>query len=155
MAIPSLLIDSTVRVGDKFRIDVTRTFLKPNELLESIDIELSDGGDSYNLYQETANETTSDQWFIDYAYDVDDTNVITLTIVSDLGVNILEKTVISKIAADDLTLATDSDLLSHEPNIMEYLPNGRNSFIYMHRNVTELILQNLSERRILKIMAIS
>jgi hypothetical protein len=46
----------------------------------------------------------------------------------------------------DSLFSNDSDLVQHEPDILKYLPDGKNSYKYAHRRAQELILKFLDEK---------
>jgi hypothetical protein len=51
---------------------------------------------------------------------------------------------------EDALLSSDNDLMPYEPDILNYLPKGKNSYIYVHRKAQERILAYLDEQRIWK-----
>jgi hypothetical protein len=46
----------------------------------------------------------------------------------------------------DNLFSSDSDLVSHEPDLMSWLPAGKNSYKYAHRRAQEMILGYLDEK---------
>jgi len=51
-----------------------------------------------------------------------------------------------KTAEEDCLFSNDQDLVEHEHDILEWLPDGRSSFIYIHRRAKERIFKWLEER---------
>jgi len=85
--------------------------------------------------------------FLDYQYSTTGIKTITARINSvDLAtstVNILSE-------VNDITFASDQDLIKHRGDILNYVRTGRNSFIDKHRLVKELIVDFVNRRGILK-----
>ena len=47
--------------------------------------------------------------------------------------------------AGDALFSRDADLISHADDVTKFLPEGKNSFLYMHRRSQDLILAHLDE----------
>lgn len=46
----------------------------------------------------------------------------------------------------DALFSSDSDLIEHEPDLLKWLPDGKNSYKFIHRRAQELILAFLDEQ---------
>lgn len=132
-----------VQVDEKFRIDCTKTFVHPgNHSIQSMTVEVEGGGDSFTI--------TSDK-FLDYAYSTSGTKTITVTVVhTGQGHANVTKTasILVKTAAEEKLFSNDSDLISHEVDILNYLPEYKADYKYAHRLAQETILNDLNERGI-------
>ena len=130
----------TLQVDEKFRIDCTKTFVHPGgHTIDSMTVEVEGGGDSFTI--------TTDQ-FLDYAYSTSGTKTITVTVTHSGGLGNVTKTgtVEVKTAAAEKLFSNDSDLISHEIDILNYLPEYKADYRYAHRLAQETILNDLNER---------
>lgn len=130
-----------LQVDEKFRIDCTKTFVHPGgHNIQSMTVEVEGGGDSFTI--------TTDQ-FLDYAYSTSGTKTITVTVVhtGQGHVNVTKTaTIVVKTAAAEKLFSNDSDLISHEIDILNYLPEYKADYRYAHRLAQETILNDLNER---------
>lgn len=133
------LYQQKVQVDEKFRIDATKTFLHPGDAnIQSITIVPEDGADTYTV--------TSDK-YLDYAYDSAGTKTITVTLNhTGQGGSVTKTDTIEVVSeADEKLFSVDSDLISHEPQILEYLPSYKSDYRYVHRLAQSMILAKLDE----------
>lgn len=136
------LYQDKVQVDEKFRIDATKTFLHPGDAnIQSITIQPEASGDTYTV--------TSDK-FVDYAYATDGTKTITVTLNHTGQAGSVTKTATIEVvtAANEKLFSNDSDLISHEVDILNYLPEYKADYRYAHRLAQETILNDLNERGI-------
>lgn len=141
--------DSLVRVGDKIRIDCTKTFaakgspaitqvrIRPESAHSFIDVT----GPSVNI--------NSKNWFLDWVYESDGNKTITLE-VTDSASNVVTKdSVVSVLLPqNDKTFASDTELQAYDSDILSYLPESRSSWNHVHREVRRRILAYLRDRRV-------
>jgi len=137
--------DNEIRVNDRTRIDLSRSFISVNENpITKIEV-CPDGqtpstGDVY--YDITTNQ------FLDWIYSTDGTKKIRAKVTNSDGTSTLEKSVSVLDEADDIVFNNDSDLVMYEPDIFKYIREGRSSFIDIQRLARDRILSWLDEHRI-------
>ena len=131
------LYESKLQPDEVFRIDCSKTFMHPGgETLTSITIQPEDAGTTFTV--------TTDK-FLDYAYSTTGTKTITVTLNHSGGSITKTGTVTVVSAADEKLFSKDSDLISHEPDIIDYLPGHKSDYRYKHRLAQDRILAKLDE----------
>ena len=133
------LYQQKVQQDEKFRIDVTKTFLHPGDAnIQSITIVPEDGADTYTV--------TSDK-FLDYAYSTTGTKTITVTLNhTGQGGSVTKTDTIEVVSeASESLFSVDADLLSHEPDLLSYLPEYKADYRYVHRLAQDTIVKWLDE----------
>lgn len=148
MLFPKLSFETVMQVDDKLRLDATRSFANDSENITDVLIEPEAGNGFISVY----NNGNTSKWYLDWAYETDGFKDVSVKIVADSGdktktymaaINVLDEDT-------DALLSTDNDLYPYEPDILNYLPRGKNSYIYAHRKSQERILAYLDEQRIWK-----
>ena len=148
MLFPKLTFETVMQVDDKLRLDASRSFANDDENITDILIEPESGAGFISVY----NNGNTSKWYLDWAYETDGFKDVSVQIIADSGsktksymaaINVLDEDA-------DALLSTDNDLLPYEPDILNYLPKGKNSYIYAHRKSQERILAYLDEQRIWK-----
>jgi hypothetical protein len=148
MIFPILEIEDVVQTDDKTRLSATKTFvdkggdditkvqIKPDAALAFIDV--------------TGN--SSKDWFLDYQYDTDGDKTITLEVTTGTGMGAV---VVTKdftlpviLPSDDKLLSSDKDLVKKEADILNWVADGKSSFINIHRAARDQILDWLDSVRI-------
>lgn len=132
---PDLVSDKLVAVDDRLRLDATNTIKTPDEA----DITLVRIDPGSGFIDVTGN--SAKDWYLDWEYTTDGAKTATVEVTTDGApvTKTLDITVIS--VADDKLFSDDQDLKSLETDIIKYLPKGRNSFKYAHREAQNQILQ--------------
>jgi hypothetical protein len=142
--------DSIVQEGDGTRIDARKSIV-PN-FGEVADVLISPNIDGENdlPFISVYNAGNFDRWFLDWVYEAGSYSP-TVKIVDDAEQEYTiskEITVLTEEA--DALFSNDDDLLSSEPDIYRYLPQGKTSYTFMHREAQRRILAFLDEQRIWK-----
>jgi len=135
------LYQKKVQISEKVRIDVSKTFAYTGRSISSIVVKpISDGAESFDV--------TSDK-YLDYAYSSAGVKTIHVTLTLDNGDTIaLAKDIEVVSEATENLFSTDPELISHEPDIMNYLPEQFCDFRYIHRLSQDRILTIFDERGI-------
>jgi hypothetical protein len=145
---PKLTFETVLQVDEKTRLDASLSFVTDDETITDVLIQPVGTETFISVY----NGGDSDKWFLDWAYENDDFKDVSVRVVASsgdktktysAGVNVLTEEV-------DALLSTDNDILPFEPKIHNYLPRGKNSFIYAHRKAQERIIAYLDEQRMWK-----
>lgn len=135
------LYQKKVQVDEKFRVDLSQTFLHPGEPdLQTLTVTLD--GQTYDVL---ANK------YLDYAFSTAGSKTITVDATHVGGVEpAAQKSVSLEVvtAASENLFSEDSDLISHEPDLLNYLHEYRADYRYAHRLAQESILNSLDEANI-------
>ena len=143
MIFPKLTLETTLQVEDKTRLNASMSFISDANVTDVL-IQPEASESFISVY-----DTDSDKWFLDWAYTTDGIKTVIVRVETDApssrdvsySVDVLSK-------ADDSLFSGDSDLIGYEPDILNYLPRGKNSYLYAHRKAQEVIIAYLDEQRI-------
>lgn len=136
---PKIECDDVVQVSDKFRIDCTKSYLSKGEpAVTLVEVEPESGAGFITV---TGSPVAPKNWFLDWEYDSDGVKELTVRITTDATPVTLTKQVEALSAEDDRLFSNDSDLVAIEHNVLKYVPEGRSSFKYLHREAQRQILE--------------
>lgn len=134
---PVIKTEETVQVDDKLRIFANRSFLSKDEA-EATLVEIEpDTGSGYI----DVTGTSSDDWYLDWAYSTEGDKTISVRITTDGSPVTETKTISCVTEADDKLFSTDQQLFEIDYDILKYLPDGKNSWKYVHRIAQKEILE--------------
>ena len=140
MIFPVLELEEVLQINDKTRIDAEKTFVSVDEAaITLIEIEPEAGSGFIDV--------TSVK-YLDWQYSTDGNKVISLRVTTDGSPVSSTKTLSVLTEASDRLFSSDAELLPYEPNILEWVREGRNSFLDVHRASQDGILSYLDENRI-------
>lgn len=141
MIFPNLETEPVVQVADKTRIDASKTFISKDEAAVTL-VEIDPGN---GVFVDVTGSSSRD-WFLDWEYATDGEQTIVVRVTTD-ATPVTKSDTISVISeADDNLFSTDQDLVTHEEEILKYVPKGRNSFLNVHRKMQAIILDEIDER---------
>ena len=132
---PSIKVESVVQEFDKTRIDGSHSFVSTGSpAIQSVMID-PDGSGYVDV---TAT------MYLDWEYITTGTKhpKVKVTVVGGTFKEISGSILVRNAGSDHL-FSTDEDLQNHEPDILKWLREGRNSYNDMHRRAQELILDTL------------
>lgn len=134
-------IEKIVQENDKTRIDVSQSFISPDEgTIDMIELEPEAG---FGFLDVTNTK------YLDWAYITAGDQTITLRITTSAPTTTtFTETMTVLTAAEDQLFSDDYELQQHEHDILNYIPKGRNSFKNYHRAAQDRILGYLDEKRI-------
>lgn len=147
MIFPSLSLETVLQVEDKTRLDASRSFVNNGEVVTDVLIQPEASESFISVFN-----ADSDKWYLDWAYIADGLKTVTVRVETDItpagrtrsyDVNVL-------ISDVDSLFSGDSDLIPWETDILNYLPKGKNSYLYAHRKAQDIIIAYLDEQRIWK-----
>lgn len=139
MLFPELKHEKIVQVYDKTRLDASKSFVTVDEVaLTLYEIEPDTGAGFI--------DATSTK-YLDYVYSSDGVKTVTLRV--DNGTGLVSRTFSLEVVTEenDKLFSEDADLVSHEPDILNYVSEGRNSYKNIHRSVQSRIIDWLDEHR--------
>lgn len=128
---PVLKTEDTLQVDDKTRLDGLSTFSPDGVAITLVEIQPEASAAFFDV-------TTAK--FLDYQYATAGAKVATLRVNTSFTVT---KTITVVTAAVDLLFSGDQELIPHEPDILEFVRAGRNSFLDVHRLSQDRILESL------------
>ena len=135
----NLHLEEKLQINEKTRIDCSRSFVSNEAAISLMRIKPEDGG--------TFVTVTTDK-YLDWAYETAGTKTVTVEITTDGSAHEFTKTIEVVSEANDYLWSSDADLVQHEPDIMNYVPEGKNAFLNIHRLAQTRILAWLDEKKI-------
>lgn len=136
---PIIESDNTVQLNDKFRIDCTKSYISKGEAavtLVEIEPHTGDG-----FIAVTGSPVLSKNWFLDWQYASAGGKTVSVRITTSGAPVTVTKTISAITSATDKLFSTDQDLVAIEHNILKYVPEGRSSFKYIHREAQKQMLE--------------
>lgn len=148
MIFPNIEIEPTLQVADKTRIRAQKSYVaKGSAPILKVEIEPDLGAGFFDVTGSSQRD-----WFLDWQYQTAGTKTVTLRVTIDDDPTFTEATVTAQTLvltqAEDNLFSTDQDLVQIEEEVLKYVPEGRNSFLNVHRKAQKLILDELDERGI-------
>lgn len=136
---PFIETDSIIQVNDKFRIDSKKTFISKDEAdITLVEVEPEAGSGFIDI-----TGTSYKDWYFDWEYASNGEKVISVRVTTDGVPTTKTLTVLVLSEAEDNLFSTDQELKSHESDILKYVPEGKNTFKYMHREAQKQMLEDL------------
>lgn len=142
MIFPVLETEDIIQIGDKTRLNAIKSFVSKDEgAITAVEIRPEDGEDFIAV-----TGFTSKDWYLDWVY-TGATRTVTVTVrVTTAGGNETTTETMSVVtSASDKLFSSDQDLTALEPDILKYVPDGRASFLNVHRAAQVKILESLDE----------
>lgn len=134
--------EAVVQVKDKTRIDVSGIFTQ-GVTITDVTIKPETSESAISVYN-----ADSSKWYLDWAYSTAGNKTITVTATD--GVTPESETYNIEILSkdDDNLYSSDAELYQIESELKKYLPVGKNSYLYAHREAQQRILSYLDRKRI-------
>ncbi len=147
MIFPRIAVESIVQVADKTRLDATGSFVsKDNADITMVEIKPIASGTFIDV-----TGTSSDDWYLDWEYAVGETVTVEVRVTDSLAATSTKtETITILTVVEDYLFSNDSQLVDHEDDILDYVRNGRDSFLDKHRLAQTRVLAYLDEKRIWK-----
>ena len=137
---PKLILEAKVQLTDMTRLSGVKSFISTGESdVTCMEIEPEDGAGFVDV---TTNQ------YLDWAYSSAGTKTVSLRITTDGSPTTETSTIDAITAATDNLFSNDEELVPHEPDLMAYVPEGRNSYLNVHRLAQDRIMGILDEKRI-------
>jgi hypothetical protein len=133
----NLKYEHTVQVNDKFRFDASGCYASSPDTLTTVELEPFPAAGYINI-------TTTK--LLDFQYLTDTPKVISLRLN---GTAVLTYSIACLSAADDNLFSNDDDLMTHEPMIMNFMPDGKTSYLVQHRRSQTRIVDAVAKKGIL------
>lgn len=137
-----LEVENTVQVGDKTRLDASKTFITKGEADITL-VEIDPGtGTFIDVTGDLTASSPQDEWYLDWIYTdgASAAKTAVLRVTTNSSPQTLNKTIQVVTAADDMLFSTDDDIKTLEPDILKYVPEGRASWLAVHRAAQQKIL---------------
>lgn len=143
-----LELEGIVQTNDKTRLSAVKSYSSKDEA----DITLVRiKPDSTSSFVEVSGVGLSSRdWFLDWQYTTAGTKTVTLEITTDGSPALFTSDIEIVTPEVDYLFSSDKDLISNEPDILKWVPAGRNSFLNVHRAAQGFILDWLDNIRLHK-----
>jgi hypothetical protein len=146
MIFPLIESEPILQVNDKTRINAVKSFISKDEAaITLVEIEPEASAGFINV---TGSPVLSKNWFLDWSYATAGSKVATLRITTDGSPVTFTKTITVLTEADDKLWSADSDLQILEPDILNWVRQGRASFLDYHRTAQKRILEWLDNIKV-------
>ena len=137
MIFPNLELESIVQVGDKTRLNAEKTFVSIDEAnITLVEIEPEAGNGFIDV---------TSKLYLDWSFSTSGDKTVSLRVTTDGSPELITKTLVIISEVDDKLFSADSDLMPYEPNILNWVRSGRNSFLDVHRASQDRIIKYLDE----------
>ena len=149
MIFPSLTTELVIQVEDKLRFDASLSFISGDGSETITDVLIQpEASESFISVFNADNE----KWFLDWAYLTDGIKGLIVKVITDItpAGRTRSYSVTCLSVADDGLFSGDADLFPFEPQLKNYLPKGKNTYLYAHRRAQDKIIAYLDEQRIWK-----
>jgi len=134
-----LRVEPTLQVNDLTRLSgIATTVSKDEAAITLVEIEPEAGNGFIDV--SNAGALNSTNWFLDWAYTTDGTKTVSLRVTTDGAPSLFNATIEVLTKADDKLFSIDDDLVRHEPDILNWIVPGRNSYLDIHRRAQNLII---------------
>jgi hypothetical protein len=140
--------DIVAQIGDSVRISAVKTYApKGSPAITKVEIEPEVGAGFVDVTGVAP--INPKNWFLDWIYLIDGVKVGNVR-VTQVGDIVTTKNFSLEVLTqlDDALYSTDNDLIYLEHDVLNYLPQGRTNYNYLHRKVQEQILDWLDGIRI-------
>jgi hypothetical protein len=145
---PKLEVEDVVQVGDQTRLNASKSFISKGAG-EIVKVEIKPG--ALEDYVDVTGSDSKD-WHLDWVYsaleDFDALVSVRLTYDAGSGEETEETLGSIKVLTEDsdALFSVDSELIPYEPDILRWVPQGRSSFLNIHRQAQRNILAWLDEQ---------
>lgn len=140
-----LELESIVQVNDKTRLSAVKSYKTIDEsAITKVEIEPESGAG----FIQVSTTTNNKEYYLDWQYATNGTKTVSLKITTNSSPVTITKDILVVTALEDKLWSSDSDLVLHEPDILKWVPQGRNSFLDVHRKSQSAILEWLDAIRI-------
>lgn len=147
MIFPKIQCDNLVQVQDKFRISALTSYISKDEPpITKVEIEPFAGSGFVDVTGADPSE-----WFLDFEYPSAGTKVVSCRVTTTGAPTTTTKSVECVDAATDNLFSKDEDITAIESSILNWIPEGRNTFKYIHREAQNEILEYLYTNGYVKI----
>lgn len=130
---PNLIYEPTIQISDRTRLDGTKSWVTQDEDdIVLVQIEPASGHGFISV--------TEDK-FLDWEYAASGVQDVTILVATESATGQISRAITVISSSDDHLFSTDSDIQIHEPSIMKWVQDGRNSYLDVHRRAQTIILK--------------
>jgi hypothetical protein len=141
----NLELEAVVQTKDKTRLNASKSFSpKGEQPIDQVKISPETGVDLIAVH----GAGNPKDWFLDWEYATSGTKTVTLEIKAGAHTETFTRSIEVVSASSDSLYSSDGDLTAIEPDILKWIPSGRNSFLNVHRAAQGLILDWLDSIRV-------
>jgi len=134
---PHIEIEAIVQENDKIRIKCDKSFVSKDEAaITLVEIEPL----AANGFIDVTGSSYKD-WYLDWEYATEGTITVSCRVTTDGSPTTITKDLEVISAANDKLFSADSDLVLHKSDVLKYLPDGKSSFLYLHRRAQDRIVR--------------
>jgi len=143
-----LELENVVQANDKTRLSAIKSYIsKDNAAITQVRIKPSSSDSFVDVTGSLP--INSANWYLDWQYASAGTKTVTLEITAGSVVTFTKDIDVVTDVVDNL-FSSDQDLTAKEPDILKWVPQGRNSWMNVHRAARDLIIDWLDSQNITK-----
>ena len=143
---PKLELEDVVQENDKTRLSAKKSFISKDEAAVTLVRVKPEASGSFV----DVTGSSSDDWYLDWQYSTAGTITVEVEVTTDGAPTSTTKTLSIITEANDKLFSNDAELQVHEDDILQWIRNGRASFMDKHRMAQTRIFSYLDENRIWK-----
>jgi hypothetical protein len=139
--------ENIIQVNDKVRISGVKSFVsKDEDAVSLVEIEPEAAAGFIDV-----TGTSAKDWYLDWSYSgvtravVVSLRITTGPVLTPTNVQTFTAQINVRTAVDDYLFSSDQDLINLEPDLLKWVPDGRSSFLNVHRAAQEKIMDWLNE----------
>lgn len=136
------ITEEIVQVNDKTRIDISNSFVS-GDAITDIEIQPEVGADFISVFN-----IDQTRWYLDWAYSTSGEKTITVRATDDTATVSQTFTLNIISIEDDNLYSSDAQVFAIESELKRYIPEGKSSYNYLHREAQSRILNYLDRKRI-------
>lgn len=139
-----LFAESVVQIGDKTRLDAGKSFVTKGEAsITKVEIDPGDGSG----YVDVTGTNGPTDWYLDWVYSGISRSITATVRITTSGSPVVGDTQVISVltATDDYLFSGDNDLIALEPDVMKWVPDGRSSWLNVHRAAQQKIMDYLNK----------
>ena len=140
----NLRLEKVCQFSDKTRLDATSSFVSKDEAaITLVEIEPKSGAGFIDV-----TGTSSSDWYLDWEFSgvASVTETVSVRITTDGSPSTFTADIDITTEADDKLFSTDQDIIDKKSDVLKWVPDGRNSFLNVHREAQEDIIDWLDEQ---------
>lgn len=138
MIFPKITCEKIIQVGDKLKLDASKTFINETDTIFNVEIRPEDTGEFISI-------ASNGDLYLEWVYQTPGDKTVSLRINND-DASVVTCPVIVLTEAEDKLFSNDSDIEALEYDIEYYYKKGRNSHLDMHREAQKHIIEELGLR---------
>lgn len=151
MIFGQLELETKVQTMDRTRLNCVKSFTTPDEAAVTLVRIKPSVTDAFITVASGASAIDNDKYYLDWMYLTAGMKTVELEITTNAAPQVFTNTITVLDKTTEILFSNDNDLFNIENDILKFVPVGKNSFIFMHRQSKEDILEEIYRNKILDV----